>query len=128
MVADSGEGGPAVRVLGDMTRVAGVVRHLPASWSVRPALNLDGIAHDELVLLVCPDVDDVAAADRQLKGRPQLVVLLDELSPVGTVAAVLEAGADVCVCVGSSAVLASHLIACRRRLVRTFAQRRVPTP
>jgi hypothetical protein len=117
-----------VWVLGDMTRVAGAQTHLPASWELRQGLDISRAQDDALVLLVCPDVDEVAILDRQLLRRPQLVVLLDESSSAATVAAVLEAGADMCVRTNSSAILASHLMACRRRLVRTSAPRRASSP
>ena len=115
-----------VWVLGDMTRVAGVQLHLPASWSLRPGQDITGAKDDELVVLVSPMLEEVATMDRHLPRRPQLIVLLDESSPAATVAAVLEAGADMCVSANSSAILASHLMACRRRLVQTFAPRRMP--
>jgi hypothetical protein len=112
-----------VWVIGDISRVAGVDMHLPASWSVRSRPDVGGVGDDGLVLLVCPSIADVAAIDPQLPRRPQLVVLLDESSPAAAVAAVLEAGADMCVSTRSSAILAGHLMACGRRLMQINASR-----
>lgn len=105
-------------VFGDMTRVAGLSLYVPATWCTRPGQDISDVKSDDLVLLVRPTINEVAAMDRQLAHRPQLVVLLDEESPAATIAAVLGAGADVCVRASSTAVLAGHLVACRRRLRR----------
>ncbi|MDW5323702.1 hypothetical protein [Plantactinospora sp. KLBMP9567] len=115
---DASNTGGTIWVFGDITRVAGLSLHLPATWSTRPGQDITNVKDDDLVLLVRPTIDEVAAMDRKLAQRPQLVVLLDESCPAATIAAVLEAGADICVRATSSAVLASHLLACRRRLRR----------
>ena len=52
---------------------------------------------------------------RLLPHRTQLVALVDDAAPAEMVAAVLTAGADACVRGGQPAILASHLVACRRR-------------
>ena len=122
---DPSHAGAVVWVVGDMTRVAGVNQHLPNAWSLRPAPNANSAADHDLVLLVCPTVDDVAAIDRHLAKRSQLVVLLDTSASPTAVAAVLEAGADMCVTSNSGAILASHLIACRRRLTQQADQRKI---
>ena len=44
-----------------------------------------------------------------------MVALVDGDAPAEVVAGVLSAGADVCVRGGQPAILASHLVACRRR-------------
>ncbi|GIG93329.1 hypothetical protein [Plantactinospora endophytica] len=105
-------------MFGNITRVAGLSLRLPATWSIRPGQDISNIRSDDLVLLVHPTIDEVVAMDRQLAHRPQLAVLLDASSPAATTAAVLGAGVDVCVRASSTAVLASHLLACRRRLRR----------
>ncbi|MEO3748867.1 hypothetical protein [Plantactinospora sp. B5E13] len=115
---DASDTGGAIWVFGDITRVAGLSLHLPATWSIRPSQDITNIKSGDLVLLVHPTINEVVAMDRQLAHRPQLVVLLDESSPAATIAAVLGAGADVCVRASATAVLASHLLACRRRLHR----------
>jgi len=106
---------PVVAVLGPATRVTGLAPHLPAGWSVRAAADLDEVHPDELVLFVGQAVRDVALARRLLPHRTQLVALVDDAAPAETVAAVLTAGADACVRGGQPAILASHLVACRRR-------------
>jgi hypothetical protein len=107
---------PAVAVLGPPGgRVNGLAGHLPSGWSVRHAADIDDVSPDELILFVGPAVRDVALARRLLPGRTQLVALVDETAPAEAVAAVLTAGADACVRGGQPAILASHLVACRRR-------------
>jgi hypothetical protein len=104
-----------VAVLGPAARVAGLAAHLPSGWSVRAAAGLDDVSPDELVLFTGPAVRDIAPARRLLPGRTQLVALVDDTAPGETVAAVLTAGADACVRGGQPAILAGHLVACRRR-------------
>ncbi|GAA3350065.1 hypothetical protein GCM10020358_74580 [Amorphoplanes nipponensis] len=58
---------------------------------------------------------DVLAARAALPRRTRIVVLVDDDARAELVAAVLTAGADVCVRGGLPAILASHLVACRRR-------------
>ncbi|WP_030441960.1 hypothetical protein [Actinoplanes subtropicus] len=106
---------PVVAVLGPAARVTGLAQHLPAGWSVRAAADLDDVHPDELVLFVGSAVRDIALARRLLPHRTQLVALVDDNAPAEKVAAVLTAGADACVRGGQPAILASHLVACRRR-------------
>ena len=106
---------PVVAVLGPRGRVTGLAQHLPSGWSVRYADDLDDVSPDEMVLLTGPAVRDTAVARQLLPGRAQLVALVDEAAPAETVAAVLTAGADACVRGGPPAILAGHLVACRRR-------------
>ena len=106
---------PVVAVLGPATRVAGLAPHLPAGWSVRTATDLDDVRPDELLLFVGPAVRDIALARRLLPHRTQLVALVDDSAPAETVAGVLTAGADACVRGSQPAILAGHLVACRRR-------------
>lgn len=107
----------AVRVVGDALAVAGLVRHLPDSWTVSPAASVAAAGPDDLALLVYPTAGEVAAAHRALGGGARLVALIEPTATAERVAEVLEAGADTCVRAGSAAVLAGHLIACRRRTV-----------
>jgi hypothetical protein len=66
---------------------------------------------------VAATVGDVDLARRRLPGRTSIVALVDEAAPGEVVAGVLTAGADACVRGGHPAILASHLVACRRRQV-----------
>jgi hypothetical protein len=109
--------GGAVRVVGDSgsSVIAGLVRELPASWAVTPAAGVAAAGPDDLALLVYPTAAEVSAAHRTLGGGTRLVVLIESTATADRVAEVLEAGADTCVRAGSAAVLAGHLVACRRR-------------
>lgn len=111
--------GGAVRVVGDAAAgrgvVAGLVRHLPRSWTVTPAAGVAAAGPEDLALLVYPTAAEVVAAHRALGGGTRLVVLIESTATADRVAEVLEAGADTCVRAGSTPVLAGHLVACRRR-------------
>jgi hypothetical protein len=106
---------PVVAVLGHPGRVAGLAAHLPSGWSVRPAGGLGDIRPDELVLITGAGERDVLAARAVLPRRARIIALVDGEAPAELVAAVLTAGADVCVRGGLPSILASHLVACRRR-------------
>jgi hypothetical protein len=106
---------PTVAVFGAAGRVAGLSQNLPAGWLVRHPADLDDVAPDELVLFAGAAVRDVVLARRILPARTQVVALVDDVAPAELVAAVLTAGADACVRGGQPAILASHLVACRRR-------------
>lgn len=106
---------PVVAILGHPGRVAGLAAQLPAGWSLRVARDLGDIRPDELVLVTGAREADIAAARAELPRRTRIVALVDEDAPAELVAAVLTAGADVCVRGGLPAILAGHLIACRRR-------------
>ncbi|SNY48991.1 hypothetical protein [Paractinoplanes atraurantiacus] len=106
---------PVVAVLGPAGRVAGLAEHLPSGWSTRRPADIDDLAPDELVLFAAATVREVAMARRVLPSRTTIVALVEEDAPAELVAAVLTAGADACVRGGQPAILASHLVACRRR-------------
>ncbi|MGK5681804.1 hypothetical protein [Actinoplanes sp. URMC 104] len=106
---------PAVAYFGPPGRVAGLAHHLPAGWSLRRAADLDDLRPDEIVLFAGASVHEVATARRVLPSRAVVVALVDEAAPAELVAGVLTAGADACVRGGQPAILASHLVACRRR-------------
>lgn len=106
---------PVVAVLGRRGRVAGLAQHLPGGWAIRNPDSVDGVLPGELVLLISATVGDVVRARQALPGRTQIVALVDDSAPVEAVAGVLTAGADACVRGGEPAILASHLVACRRR-------------
>jgi hypothetical protein len=108
---------PSVAVLGHPGRVAGLAAHLPAGWTVRPVAGLADVTPDDLVLVTGAREHDIVAARAALPRRSRIVALVDEDAPAELVAAVLTAGADACVRGGMPAILASHLIACRRRQV-----------
>jgi AmiR/NasT family two-component response regulator len=104
-----------VAVLGDPGRVAGLDSHLPAGWSTRAVRDLDDVRADEIVLYTSAREQDIRHARAVLPRRAPIVALVDSYAPAELVAAVLTAGADVCVRGGLPAILASHLVACRRR-------------
>ena len=106
---------PVVAVLGHRGRVAALGAHLPAGWVLRYPGDLEGIRAEEIVLFSGATEADVLDARALLPRRTRVVALLDEDAPAELVAAVLTAGADVCVRGGMPAILASHLVACRRR-------------
>jgi hypothetical protein len=106
---------PVVAVLGRRSRVAGLAAHLPTGWTLRSARDLDDIRPDELVLVVGAREQDIRTARAVLPRRARIIALVDDDAPAELVAAVLTAGADVCVRGGLPAILASHLVACRRR-------------
>jgi hypothetical protein len=106
---------PVVAVLGLPGRVSGLAQHLPPHWSVRFAGDIDDVAADELVLFAGAVVRDITLARRLLPSRTQIIALVDDAAPAEIVAGVLTAGADACVRGGQPAILASHLVACRRR-------------
>jgi len=106
---------PVVAVLGHPGRVAALGAHLPAGWQLRYPARLEEVRADEIVLFSGATEADVLSARSLLPRRTRVVALLDEDAPAELVAAVLTAGADVCVRGGMPAILASHLVACRRR-------------
>jgi hypothetical protein len=106
---------PVVAVLGHPGRVAALPAHLPDGWRLRPVAGLDDVRAGDIVLLTDATVDRVAAARRGLPRRTRVVALVTADAPADAVAAVLTAGADVCVRGGHPAILAGHLVACRRR-------------
>ncbi|MFG1603380.1 hypothetical protein [Actinoplanes sp. NPDC049265] len=106
---------PVVAVLGQHSRVATLGAHLPNGWTLRAARALDDIRPDEIVLLAGATERDVRAARSVLPRRVAVVALVDAHAPADVVAGVLTEGADVCVRGGTPAILAGHLVACRRR-------------
>ncbi|MEV4641840.1 hypothetical protein AB0J80_31295 [Actinoplanes sp. NPDC049548] len=106
---------PVVVVLGHPGRVAALRSHLPSGWSVRFASGPSDVRADEIVLISGARVDDVRAVRAAVASRTRVVALVDEDTRADLVAGVLTAGADVCVRGGQPAILASHLVACRRR-------------
>jgi hypothetical protein len=108
---------PVVAVFGHPGRVAGLAQHLPGGWSMRRPRDIDDMRADEIVLLANATAEQVALARAALPPRTRIVALVDELAPAESVAGVLTAGADACVRGGQPAILAGHLVACRRRQV-----------
>jgi len=106
---------PVVAVLGQPGRVATLGRHLPAGWTLRYPGDLAGVRAGEIVLLSGATEADVLTARAALPARTLIVALVGDDARAELVAAVLTAGADVCVRGGVSAILASHLVAARRR-------------
>ena len=108
-------GHQVVAVFGHPGRTGGLIHHLPGGWSLRRPSALDDVRPGETVLLAGATVRDVTAARAVLPARTRVVALVDDEAPAELVAGVLTAGADVCVRGGQPAILASHLVACRRR-------------
>jgi hypothetical protein len=106
---------PVVAVFGHPGRVAGLAHHLPGGWSLRHPDTIDDVRPGEIVLLAGTSVREVGTARAVLPARTRVVALVDDEAPPEVVAGVLTAGADVCVRGGQQAILASHLVACRRR-------------
>ena len=106
---------PVVAVLGHPGRIAALPAHLPPGWVLRRPRDIDDVHPDDIVLLNRATVEDVTTARRVLPRRTRVVALVDETAPAELVAGVLTAGADVCVRGGRPAILAGHLVACRRR-------------
>ncbi|HEY0532805.1 MAG TPA: hypothetical protein VGD29_14530 [Actinoplanes sp.] len=106
---------PVVAVVGRPGRVAGLAQHLPGGWSLRYPAGVDDVLPGEIVLLAGTSVREVGLARAVLPARTRVVALVDGEAPAEVVAGVLTAGADVCVRGGQPAILASHLVACRRR-------------
>ena len=106
---------PVVAVLGQRVRVAALGAHLPAGWRLRYPDGLGDVRPGEILLISGAVEADVLGARALLPGRTRVVALVDGDAPAELVAAVLTAGADVCVRGGLPAILASHLVACRRR-------------
>ncbi|AEV83837.1 hypothetical protein ACWT_2604 [Actinoplanes sp. SE50] len=106
---------PVVAVLGQRSRVGALPQHLPSGWSVRALTVLDDARPGEIILLSGARVEDVRQARVTLPRASRIVVLIDEWAPAALVAGILTAGADVCVRGGHPAILAGHLVACRRR-------------
>jgi hypothetical protein len=106
---------PVVAVIGRPGRVAGLTHHLPGSWSLRYPDGLDDVRPGEIVLLAGTGVREVGLARSVLPARTRVVARVDDEAQPEVVAGVLTAGADVCVRGGQPAILASHLVACRRR-------------
>ena len=106
---------PVVAVLGSPGRVAGLGPHLPAGWTMRVAGDIDDVRPGEILLFTSAKEPDIRQARSLLPRRTAIVALVDSYAPAELVAAVLTAGADVSVRGGQPAILASHLVACRRR-------------
>jgi hypothetical protein len=106
---------PVVAVIGHPGRIAGLAGQLPRGWELRRPSDLDDVGPGEIVLFTQASVPDVAGARAALSRRTRIVALVDAEAPAELVAGVLTAGADVCVRGGQPAILASHLVACRRR-------------
>jgi len=106
---------PVVAVFGAPGRVAGLAAQLPRGWALRRPGGLDDVRAGDLVLFANASAADVATARDVLPRCTRIVAVVDAQSPAELVADVLTAGADVCVRGGQPAILASHLVACRRR-------------
>ena len=107
--------GPVVAIFGQLGRVAGLSAQLPSGWSTRQPRDIDDVRPEEIVLFTRATVAEVTTARAVLPRQARIVALVDGDAPAELVAGVLTAGADACVRGGPAAILASHLVACRRR-------------
>jgi hypothetical protein len=106
---------PTVAVLGHPTWTAALPAHLPPGWRLRTAAGLDDVHTGDILLLTEATEGAVAVARAALPRHTRIVALVTGDAPADAVAEVLTAGADVCVRGGQPAILAGHLVACRRR-------------
>jgi len=106
---------PVIAMFGYPGRVAGLDAQLPAGWSIRVPRDLDDVHPGEIVLYTHAAIRDVRTARAVLPRNVQIVAVVADDAPAELVAGVLTAGADTCVRGGHPAILASHLVACRRR-------------
>jgi hypothetical protein len=106
---------PAVAVLGQPGRVAGLPQYLPYGWSMRMITGVGEVRPGELVLLSGATTATVQRVRAALPAEVRVIALIDDQAAGELVAGVLSEGADVCVRGGHPAILAGHLVACRRR-------------
>ncbi|MEV6343601.1 hypothetical protein [Actinoplanes sp. NPDC051851] len=106
---------PVVAVFGQQSRVGALPQYLPSGWSTRRLDELGEARPGEMIVLSGAKVEDVRLARAILPRDSRVVALIDDWAPAELVAGVLTAGADVCVRGGHPAILAGHLVACRRR-------------
>ncbi|WP_328470229.1 hypothetical protein OHA21_03975 [Actinoplanes sp. NBC_00393] len=106
---------PVVAVLGQPSRVASLPQYLPHGWTMRLIPTLEAARPGELIVLSGATVAAVHQAREVLSADTRVIALIDDWAPGELVAGVLSAGADVCVRGGHPAILAGHLVACRRR-------------
>ncbi|MBG0562292.1 hypothetical protein [Actinoplanes aureus] len=106
---------PVVAVLGQPSRVASLPHYLPHGWTMRTIPGLDAARPGDLVVLSGATIAVVRQARAALPAETRVIALIDDWAPGELVAGVLSAGADVCVRGGHPAILAGHLVACRRR-------------
>lgn len=101
-------------VAGD-TRFADLTRYLPQDWTVLRRPTHEPVVRDPaIVVLDDPGPRAVTAACLRHPASA-IVVVLSPYSDHQEVIDVLEAGADACVRSNTTAVVAAHVEACRRR-------------
>lgn len=123
----AGAATPVVSVFGPLS-VAGLDRHLAPGWTVRRPAAFADVGADDIVLITDASPSVVRTARAVLPPDASVVALVPAAADAGAVAEVLTAGAGVCVRAGRPAVLAAHLVACRRRQVAArWATLRLPS-
>jgi hypothetical protein len=100
-----------VAAYGRAERLADLLPYLPVDWRL---IHGDRRDSPDLVLLYNATGERVAEARRRDPGAG-VVAVLDPRGDQQEVVCVLNAGADACVRSTSSAIIAAHLQACRRR-------------
>lgn len=102
-----------VAVVGPTLRKGNLAPHLPTHWTVTHHRQLE-VGDPDLLVLLAPSDAKVRDARRR---RPDTVILvvLSLLDPPESVVEVLDAGADSCVRTDAAGIVATHVLACRRR-------------
>ncbi|MDG6104363.1 response regulator transcription factor [Dactylosporangium aurantiacum] len=104
-----------VLVIAADTRFADLTRYLPQDWTVLRRTTPEPVVRDpDIVVLDDPGPRAVTAACLR-HPTSAIVVVLSPYSDHQEVVDVLEAGADACVRSNTTAVVAAHVEACRRR-------------
>ncbi|MEV4138541.1 hypothetical protein AB0J72_41010 [Dactylosporangium sp. NPDC049742] len=97
------------------TRFTDLTRYLPHDWTVLRRTTDEPVGRDpDIVVLDDPGPKAVTAACLRHPSSA-IVVVLSPYSDHQEVVDVLEAGADACVRSNTTAVVAAHVEACRRR-------------
>jgi hypothetical protein len=107
-----------VHVQGHRLSAEALTRALPSGWvAVQPQAEpagRDGLTVPDLVVLANPSAGAVRTA-RSEQPTVRLLAVVREDADVGSVVAILDAGADACVRGEHPAMVAAHLLALHRR-------------
>ncbi|GAA3245563.1 response regulator transcription factor [Dactylosporangium siamense] len=104
-----------VLLVADGGRLMDLTRYLPQDWTVLRRTTPEPLVRDpDIVVLDDPGPRAVTAACLRHPASA-IVVVLSPYSDHQEVVDVLEAGADACVRSNTTAVVAAHVEACRRR-------------
>jgi DNA-binding response OmpR family regulator len=104
-----------VLLVADGARFTDLTRYLPQDWTVLRRTTPEPVVRDpDIVVLDDPGPRAVTAACLRHPASA-IVAVLSPYSDHQEVVDVLEAGADACVRSNTTAVVAAHVEACRRR-------------